>query len=471
MIDIGEVEVVKETGTEGYALDGKQATDGLNNDVPFGISVRGEQVANVEPRATEEMEEVERCLKMEQEGMQFGYPKANESLREYLWRCHKRNSDMLLCLRCSIRLCRRVAEDYEIWHRTKTERNWRKENQLQKVYPKPGENLLGFIVRCYKYEIECLMCPRCGAVYNRELAEAFERIPSNQGWEGMELDLCYDDNWRCAKDNVLFLKRQENDRVLMLLARLNKDLDEVRGRVLGKVPLPTLRETFAEIRREEAQQGIMMGKTPRNFESEGSVLATRNLDEGRRSYKVPWCDHCKREWHTRETCWKLKGKPPNWKKKSGSAFQASNSDQGQQPPPSQFPLTMEQLDRLYKLLESPTPSFSIATKGNFAFLSVNLATRNLDEGRRSYKVPWCDHYKREWHTRETCWKLKGKPHNWKKKSGSAFQASNSDQGQQPPPSQFPLTMEQLDKLYKLLPQCQQLVVIRSYTSVTLFRMS
>ena len=112
----------------------------------------------------------------------------------------------------------------------------------------------------------------------------------------------------------------------MFLAGLNKDLDEVRGRVLGKVPLPTLREIFAEIRREEARQGIMMGKTPRSSESEGSTLATRNLDEGRRSDKVPWCDHCKREWHTRETCWKLKGKPPNWKKKSGRAFQASNSD-------------------------------------------------------------------------------------------------------------------------------------------------
>ncbi|KAI5430515.1 hypothetical protein KIW84_034918 [Lathyrus oleraceus] len=151
-----------------------------------------------------------------------------------------------------------------------------------------------------------------------------------------ELDLCYDDNWRCTEDSVLFLKRQENDRVFMFLVGLNKDLDDVRGRVLRKVPLPTLREIFAEIRREEARQGIMMGKTQRNSESEGLALATRNLDEGRRSDKVPWCDHCKREWHTRETCWKLKAKAPNWKKKSGRAFQASNSDQGQRPPPSQF---------------------------------------------------------------------------------------------------------------------------------------
>ncbi|KAI5395976.1 hypothetical protein KIW84_062248 [Lathyrus oleraceus] len=84
---------------------------------------------------------------------------------------------------CSIRISQRVAEDYERWQQTKTERNWRKESQLQKVYPTPGESLLGFIVRCYKYEMECLMCPSCGAVYNRELAEAFERIPYDQGWD------------------------------------------------------------------------------------------------------------------------------------------------------------------------------------------------------------------------------------------------------------------------------------------------
>ncbi|KAI5439394.1 hypothetical protein KIW84_024971 [Lathyrus oleraceus] len=125
---------------------------------------------------------------------------------------------------------------------------------------------------------------------------------------------------RCIEDSVLFLKRRENDRVFMFLAGLNKDLDEVRGRVLRKIPFPTLRETFAKIRREVARQGIMMGKTPRSSESEGSAQATRNLDEGKRSDKVPWRDHCKREWHTRETCWNLKEKSPNWKKKGGCAF-------------------------------------------------------------------------------------------------------------------------------------------------------
>lgn len=49
-----------------------------------------------------------------------------------------------------------------------------------------------------------------------------------------ELDLCYEDNWKCMEDSVQFIKRQENDRVFMFLASLNKELDEVRDRLLGK---------------------------------------------------------------------------------------------------------------------------------------------------------------------------------------------------------------------------------------------
>ncbi|KAI5411829.1 hypothetical protein KIW84_056775 [Lathyrus oleraceus] len=122
------------------------------------------------------------------------------------------------------------------------------------------------------------------------------------------------------------------------------------------------------------------GEQPRS-ESEGPVLPTRNLGEGRMSDKVLW-----RMTYT-ETCWKLKDKPPNWKKKSGCAFQASNSNQGQHPPPSQFPLTTEQLCRLYKLLESPTPSCSIATKGNYAFLSVSPShTWIVDSGASDHMI-------------------------------------------------------------------------------------
>ena len=40
---------------------------------------------------------------------------------------------------------------------------------------------------------------------------------------------------------------------------LNKSLDEVRGRLLGTKPLPSLREVFSEVHREESRKRVMMG--------------------------------------------------------------------------------------------------------------------------------------------------------------------------------------------------------------------
>lgn len=39
----------------------------------------------------------------------------------------------------------------------------------------------------------------------------------------------------------------KNERVYEFLAGLNRELDDVRGRVLGRQPLPSLREAFAEV--------------------------------------------------------------------------------------------------------------------------------------------------------------------------------------------------------------------------------
>ena len=74
-----------------------------------------------------------------------------------------------------------------------------------------------------------------------------------------ELDHCYDDEWDCSKEGVqLLLKREENDRVYMLLAGINKDLDEVRGHILSHKPLLSIREVFSEVRRKEARRCVML---------------------------------------------------------------------------------------------------------------------------------------------------------------------------------------------------------------------
>ncbi|KAI5433513.1 hypothetical protein KIW84_020702 [Lathyrus oleraceus] len=48
---------------------------------------------------------------------------------------------------------------------------------------------------------------------------------------------------------------------------------------------------------------------------------------------------------------------------------------------------MEQIDKLYKFLESPTPSYYIATKGNYTFLNVNpIHTWIVDSGASDHMI-------------------------------------------------------------------------------------
>ncbi|RVX17863.1 hypothetical protein CK203_004399 [Vitis vinifera] len=61
-------------------------------------------------------------------------------------------------------------------------------------------------------------------------------------------------------------KREENDRVYMFFTGLNRNLDEVRGRILGRNPLPSIHEVFSDVRHEKSQMRIML----QNLESSSS---------------------------------------------------------------------------------------------------------------------------------------------------------------------------------------------------------
>lgn len=49
------------------------------------------------------------------------------------------------------------------------------------------------------------------------------------------------------------------------MAGLNIDFDEVKGRVIGRQPLPPLNEVFVEVKREGSRRLVMLGK--KNSES------------------------------------------------------------------------------------------------------------------------------------------------------------------------------------------------------------
>lgn len=46
--------------------------------------------------------------------------------------------------------------------------------------------------------------------------------------------------WKCPEDGALYKQIVEKKQVFKFLMGLNKDLDEVRGRVLGTKPLPSI---------------------------------------------------------------------------------------------------------------------------------------------------------------------------------------------------------------------------------------
>src|SRR4051812_4556056 len=90
---------------------------------------------------------------------------------------------MLMCPRCSIMLNRRVQANYERAQRERMETPWRGGNLLLKVYPRPEEILVSFLVRCHKENTEIVMCPICGAVYDNLMAQSFEKVLFTAGRE------------------------------------------------------------------------------------------------------------------------------------------------------------------------------------------------------------------------------------------------------------------------------------------------
>ncbi|KAK8348830.1 hypothetical protein V6Z12_A06G105100 [Gossypium hirsutum] len=138
-----------------------------------------------------------------------------------------------------------------------------------------------------------------------------------------KLDMYYVIDWGEGSEHTKFMDHLNKERLYEFLAGLNCDLDEVRGRILGRTTLPTIGEAFAEVRREEKRSLIMVGDTRElkpltiagHRPSENSTLISRGSQSQRFKDEIdsnsnrPWCSHCNRIGHTKEKCFKLHGYP------------------------------------------------------------------------------------------------------------------------------------------------------------------
>ncbi|XP_072088070.1 uncharacterized protein [Arachis hypogaea] len=124
--------------------------------------------------------------------------------------------------------------------------------------------------------------------------------------------------WNSAADAKHHQQTVEEGRIFQFLAGLNVELDEVHGRIIGRAILPSIGEVFADVRREETRRAVMMGKgkTEQTYLESNVLLVAPAALKSSPNQKHPsnlWCDHCNKPRHTRETCWKIHGKPAHLK--------------------------------------------------------------------------------------------------------------------------------------------------------------
>ena len=48
-----------------------------------------------------------------------------------------------------------------------------------------------------------------------------------------ELNQCYEEEWGSPTDSMQYMKSKEDDKLYLFLVGLNRELDEVWGRILG----------------------------------------------------------------------------------------------------------------------------------------------------------------------------------------------------------------------------------------------
>ncbi|GAV87332.1 hypothetical protein CFOL_v3_30758 [Cephalotus follicularis] len=122
----------------------------------------------------------------------------------------------------------------------------------------------------------------------------------NTLWQ--ELDFYQDFQPEYPVDTTKFQTWEDKERFFNFLAGLTLEYDHTRSRILGKDPFPSLRQAYAYVQKEESRRIAMMLSNTQDK----SALVANSTQKAKDQIK---CDHCGKTRHTKETCWKLQGRP------------------------------------------------------------------------------------------------------------------------------------------------------------------
>ncbi|KAF7821841.1 Retrovirus-related Pol polyprotein from transposon TNT 1-94 [Senna tora] len=219
-------------------------------------------------------------------------------------------------------------------------KTWNAENQM----------VMSWLINSMDLEI--------GALHNKQgelsVPQYFNTL--NRYW--LQLDMSECPEWKCSEDAATYQKLVEKERIYKFLLGLNKSLDNIKGRILSVKPLRSLREVLSTVRHEESRRKLMLGSLVDSDPVNEYALAvhgvSHNPGNGQKKGR-PWCDHCHLTGHIKDKCWKLHGKPSDWKslkdKNIASGLNSSAlSDPKESSSSSSVVFSKEQMALLQKLL-------------------------------------------------------------------------------------------------------------------------
>ncbi|KAA0043545.1 UBN2_3 domain-containing protein [Cucumis melo var. makuwa] len=123
------------------------------------------------------------------------------------------------------------------------------------------------------------------------------------------MDWCREIVWDTPNDTQ-YAKLKEPDHIYDFLVGLNPKFDTVCGRILIKRPIPSLMEVCFKVCLEEDYSNVMSVLTIPTICSAAFIAQSSNHDSEKNNGKpIPVCEHCKKQWHTKDQYWKLYGRP------------------------------------------------------------------------------------------------------------------------------------------------------------------
>ncbi|KAK8917029.1 hypothetical protein KSP39_PZI022272 [Platanthera zijinensis] len=115
----------------------------------------------------------------------------------------------------------------------------------------------------------------------------------------------------CTADALLVRAHKDQNRVFEFLHGLHRDFDQIIIQILGRIPVPSLSETYNIVQQEYdhrqswSSEGLSSGSSLAISHFGGTTSQDFRPQPSDKDHLM--CDYCGRSRHTRDTCFKLHG--------------------------------------------------------------------------------------------------------------------------------------------------------------------